>query len=883
MVGTTISHYHVTEKLGEGGMGEVYKARDTRLDRPVALKVLSARTSGLAEQSMRLLREAKSASALNHPNIITVYDVGTVPGTDPPSPFIAMEYVNGPTLREIIARRPCTVSETLRYAVQIADALAAAHAAGIVHRDIKPANIMVNDKGLVKVVDFGLAHIGGKDEAGDDVTQSATLTLRTLPGQVLGTPAYLSPEQLDGRPADSRSDIFSFGVLLYEMLAGRRPFDGKTTGDIAVAILTREPEPLSRHAPKAPAELERIVTACLRKDPERRYQHMADVRIALEALREEITSASATARVAGERRVRRRWLFTAAAAVMACAAWLVFRAGERREPVRVTVLTTFAGIEAYPAFSPDGNRIAFSWNGEGQDNFDIYVRATAGGAHRRLSTAPGKDEKPAWSPDGSRIAWVRDNQTILTAPADGGPERVVAEGEFSGDLRWTPDGQAVAFAELPAGESLYSVFTADISTGQRRRWTHPPAGTLGDRPFGFSPDGKWIALGRYSMTPGTDILIAPADKPVQPGTERKVGRDVVWIAGLGWSPDSKSILFTSQRGAQHKIMRLPVPLFGEGRIEMIEGVELEAAHHSVTGANGSRPAQLAFERRSADHNIWRYDLGAKADPKTARAERVVDSTARDSSPHLTADGSRIVFSSNRSGETEIWTADATGANPAQLTRIRLSSGSPHWSPDGRWIVFDAASGGNKDLWIADATGAAEPRRLTTEPSEEARPVFSHDGAWIYFRSDRSGSRQIWKIPAAGGAAIQVTRNGGVEPMSDWQGRDLFYIRRNRDPEVWKVPVNGGEETLAVKGPQYGYWAVAEKGIYFLADAQLPGVRRRAIRRWDFGTKKMTNEAWIEKGIDLSLPGFSVSRDGRRVVALQLDKIEADLYLVENFR
>ncbi len=290
MIGQTLSHYEIVEKLGEGGMGVVYKARDIHLDRFVAIKVLPAETKADPDRRRRFEQEAKSASALNHPNIITIYDIDTAGGSD----FIAMEYVPGRTLAELIARGRLPRAEVMTYAVQISAALGAAHAVGIVHRDLKPANILVTERGLVKLLDFGLAKLT-EAAPGTDSAITVTAPVRTEPGLIVGTVAYMSPEQAEGKKVDARSDIFSFGVVLYEMVTGRRPFIGETGPSTLAAILAREPEPPSSLVSEVPFELERIVLRCLRKDPQRRWQAMADLTVALQDLKEEVESGKVSA------------------------------------------------------------------------------------------------------------------------------------------------------------------------------------------------------------------------------------------------------------------------------------------------------------------------------------------------------------------------------------------------------------------------------------------------------------------------------------------------------------------------------------------------------------------------------------------------------------
>jgi serine/threonine protein kinase len=401
--GTKLSHFEIVEKLGEGGMGVVYKARDLNLDRLVAIKILSAGAVSNPDRQARFVQEAKAASSLNHPNIITVYEIDTTAEL----PFIAMEYVDGKTLDRLIPSHGMPLDDALRYAVQITGASSDAHAAGITHRDLKPANVMVTDKGNVKVLDFGLAklseHSGeGSGLAGGTAVATAGMQqLKTEEGTILGTFSYMSPEQAEGKKVDGRSDIFSFGVMLYQMLTGLRPFRGDSRLSTMAAILREEPRPAGELVTGLPAEVDRVLARAMRKDPARRFQTMADLKVALEELRDESSSGRLSMLATTARpRPKTRWPLIAGAVaavlVLAAGVWMLRKAGQPMPPQTIVPLTTYAGSELNPAFSPDGNQVAFSWDGEKQENFDIYIKLVEGGGTPvRLTTDPASDIRPA--------------------------------------------------------------------------------------------------------------------------------------------------------------------------------------------------------------------------------------------------------------------------------------------------------------------------------------------------------------------------------------------------------------------------------------------------------------------------------------------------------
>jgi eukaryotic-like serine/threonine-protein kinase len=386
MTGRTISHYSVEDKLGEGGMGVVYKARDIRLDRYVALKVLPADKVADPERKRRFIQEAKAASALNHPNIIIIHDIDQAGGVD----FIAMEHVDGKTLDHVIPRNGMRLNELLKYAIQIAGALSRAHAAGIIHRDIKPANIMVTPDGHVKVLDFGLAKL---TEVMEGNTQAPTAPMKAVDvdgtgeGTILGTVAYMSPEQAEGKKVDARSDTFSFGSVLYEMATGRRAFQDETKISTLAAILNKEPSPIREIATDAPRDLEKIIGRCLRKDPNRRFQHMADVKVALEELKEESESGkleagvpALTARPGFNVSPRLAAAMLSVLIVAAGAVWWFTRS--RPTPPAKTPnlvrLTSDSGLTTDPALSLDGKLLAYASDRGGEGNLDIYVQQLGG-------------------------------------------------------------------------------------------------------------------------------------------------------------------------------------------------------------------------------------------------------------------------------------------------------------------------------------------------------------------------------------------------------------------------------------------------------------------------------------------------------------------------
>ena len=777
--GSRLGPYEIDCLVGFGGMGEVYRARDTRLGRVVAIKVY------LEPLRARFEREARAISALNHPNICTLYDIGP--------DYLVMELVEGRSLADRLKQGPLPVNQVLQYGAQIADALTTAHAQGIIHRDLKPGNVMETPK-RVKILDFGLAKCA-TTLLGDAET---TLTVR---GAVLGTPAYMAPEQLEGNECDARTDIFALGLVLFEMATGNRAFGGSSQAELISQIMHAEPE----FEKLAPAAFRRLIERCLAKDPAKRWQTASDLKLALEDLGKKTASTRITngALIATTKRRRLALMVAVVASALVVAAfawtwWTHNRPALTIQNIKLYPLTTDPGVDQEPSLSPDGSQVAFSWNGPDQANFDIYMKTTKAGAAvaappLRLTRDPADDTNPVWSPDGSSIAFLRKlnvgNQFgLMLISALGGQERKLAEVSipetgwfYSPYLAWTPDNQSLITTDHASAGRPTALFLVSVRTGEKQQLTFPPSEVIGDHCPAVSPDGKTLAFRRAHAQGNWRGAIYLLGLDID-GKASGEPREVVlapWVATpnevfnwscVAWTVDSRKLVFYHDLGLWTQPLSLESrnPARGQAVMAVETGAGLNFIATSLTSP------RLAYAlRNGGGQSIWRMQIPERHS-KREPPERMFASTREEFAQQYSPDGKKVAFESKRGGNLEIWVCESDGQGCAQLTTMGSSaSGVPTWSPDGKQVAFYSNAQGNPQIFVIAAEGGAT-RRLTSLSAGAMFPRWSRDGKWIYFSSKENGTTQIWKAPSGGGQAVQVTHSGGLIASESPDGKRLYF-------------------------------------------------------------------------------------------------------------
>ncbi len=882
MMGQRLGHYRIVEKIGAGGMGEVFRATDTQLERDVALKVLPAGMLADEGARKRFRKEALLLAKLNHPHIATVFEFGAQDGVD----FLVMELVEGVTLGEKLAEGPLGEKEISRLGAQMGEALEEAHERGIVHRDLKPANIKVTPKGQVKILDFGIAKLLSPFSA-SETTQNLTETQG-----ISGTVPYMAPEVLRGKAADARSDLWALGVVLYEMAARARPFEGQTDFELSSAILNQRPPPLPASVPRM---LQAVIERCLEKEPERRYQRAGEVRAALDT----VQSGPVSPLPAWPYRPawRRRWLAVAAGVVVVgalAAAYVFLRAGIFQAPSpnwTLKPLTGFVGLEWGATLSPDASFVAYAHNKYG--HMDIFVLSTGGGDPIRLTDSPADELTPRWSPDGRHIAFLSDRGTgtnVYLIPALGGAERKLAEVHTSwleapmetlaalGAAPWSPDATELLFSRLqPTGEM--AVWKISLNTGMQTQLTRPPPGTV-DHYASWSFDGGRIAFGQNQG--GKQSLWLMDARGGEP--ELLLGDDYLNMTPA-WSADGHRLVFVSNRSGPWNLWEIEV---GSRRLRQLTSGAETAILPTI-----SSTGPIAYTPYS--HQIDLY-WGPVDQPQETH-QRLTAHTRNNFGGRVSPDGRQVLYQSDRTGNYELWLLDrATGAE-RQLTDHPAWDAMADWAPDGREIVFLSNREGALQVWVL-ALEAGQVRRV----SEKSRPIppephfsgprWSPDGKAIGFIAADEKEEALWVVDPQGRNERSVL--SGVDGF-DWyrDSRHVVYTGKADDEsgvvEMRAADLETGEETLLLRGPSAELVVAPDgRGVAYVHSASHLNMQLHLLRLAPPASPDELPRALGEpRQLTRGESAWHVHNGGwspdSRAVVYSRDLDSGDIYLIENYR
>ena len=783
--GDIVGHYKVLEEIGSGGMGVVYRAEDIKLGRLVALKFLPAHSADDPIALERFRREARAASSLNHPNICTIYEIDEADGRA----FIAMELLEGGTLKHAIGAKPLDFETVLNLGIQISDALAAAHAKGIIHRDIKPANIFVTNQRQVKILDFGLAKVIPRTETALTASLTAHEQDLTSPGSTVGTVAYMSPDQVMVKELDARTDLFSLGEVLYEMLTGTLPFRGETAALVFKAILDHYPTPVAQINPSAPSEMERIVNKALEKDRDLRYQSAAEMRSDLKRLRRDSESGS---RPTSRRPVLSGWARRAAffgliVVLIAAAGIALFRFAPRRTPTNSDwqQLTFFTDSVLQPALSPDGRMLAFIRGDQEviMGRGDVYIKLLPEGEPVQLTHDKRLKLSPAFSPDGSRIAYgTFDPWETWQVPVFGGEPQLLLPNSSS--LTWIQDGKHLLFSEIKQGMHM-AIVTSDEGRGHSRDVYIPPGQrSMAHRSY-LSPDGKWVLI----VLMDNEGQIRPCQLVPFDGSSaaRVIGPPEASCNSAAWSPDGKWMYFSSNRGGKFHIWRQQFP---DATLEQVtsgpteeEGIAMAADGKSLITSVGTH-----------EQSIWIHD---------PQGERQISSQASTAFPQFSPDSRQLYYMlSYGQRDPELWVTDlATGSSRSVLSGYLMHTcgvgGQQQYSlsQDGTKVAFAMVDRtGKPKVWIAPTDRSLSPRAVSSAASEDC-PYFLPDGDLIV-RAEEGDTHFLYRMKPDGTGRRRISDSEvfdpyGVSHDGSWMLAQTHGPDREHPYSLVAFPLNAG--------------------------------------------------------------------------------------------
>lgn len=882
-IGTKLGAYEILAPLGAGGMGEVYRARDPRLGRDVALKILPEAFARDAERMARLRREAQVLASLNHPNIAAIYGFEDSGATH----ALVMELVEGPALSARIKQGAIPVEETLPIARQIADALEYAHERGIVHRDLKPGNIKITESDAVKVLDFGLAKAVEGDAASRDISNSPTISrMATQAGIILGTAAYMSPEQAKGKSVDRRTDVWAFGCVLYEMLTGKMTFTGETVTDTLAAILKSEPD-WSQLPSSTPAHVRVLLRRCLQKDPRQRLRDIGDARVSLEEVLAGSPDSYSTAGVSFP--VARRivpWLtagLIVGGLIAGLVVWKFAPSSSARTEMHFSAVTNFAGVQEQPALSPDGRSVAFVSDRDG--HYNIYVGLTGGGSLVQVTNDANLKGRPAWSPEGTTLAYARLNDSglwdIWEVPTLGGtPRRVILNAT---DPAWSPDGHLLAYQSM----SDRGLWISGTSGENARRVAAPSGSVLAhtislprDSEPRFSPDGLEIAFSSRSNGPYSELQVVD----LASGKVRNLTHDLALVLSPAWSPDGKFVYFASSRGGTMNIWKIPS---SGGEPEQITAGQGDDAQLDIS-ADGKK---IVFSTWRQNANIARADLEAK--PGQADVRFLTTDPARNQlAPVYSPDGKYIAYFSNLKGaeKESIWISNADGSDPVQLVKDDGINVFPRWESDSRHLVYAVTSNPPRFSRVSVTGGTPEVVLtnvfdLSFDVGPDGRLLFRNSNDQVETFDLKTQKRQTL------GSAPESLKQSPVRWAPD--GHSIIYIvpaKREGDPNagLWVDDFKNPQRQL-FRGWVAPWLARGPKdAIYFLEGKPDLNALLCKVNLDGEGfvqtstTIPMIHSYWVDPAQNAQ-DRFDVSPDGRYLAFEKQTVLSANIGMITNVR
>ncbi|MGH9874293.1 MAG: protein kinase domain-containing protein [Pyrinomonadaceae bacterium] len=930
--GAKLGRYEIRSKLGEGGMGEVYLAQDTKLDRKIALKILPAEVASNRDRMERFVREAKSAAALNHPHIAHIYEIGESEGLN----FIAMEYIDGETLREKIHRDKAPLPRLLKYLTQVAEGLSKAHAAGIVHRDLKPDNIMITREGYAKILDFGLAKLVepqkpfDSSDSGSSEIATAVMAQQSIPGMVMGTVGYMSPEQAQGKTKeiDHRSDIFSFGCILFEAATGKRAFEGKDVLDSLHRIVHAPTPQIRDFNAIAPDDLQRIVRRCLAKEPEKRFQSIKDVAIELEELQQELKGAaeleysiqpassgesttgkessavtegalkhasgsgtsdatrplSSAEYLASEIKQHKRGVFLALAALVVVVTgtafelykWIGNRSRTVSAALKITRLTS-TGKATSAAISPDGKYVVYAQDEGGQQSLWLS-QVVVSSQNQIVPPAEVNYQGITFSHDGNLLYYVitdTNNPTgaLYRIPVLGGGARKLLA-DIAGAITLSPDGKQIAFVRANRSPDETTLIVANADGAEEKKLAahkFPDAFLTGGGPA-WSPDGSIIACGYFNRTGGTYrnvLAVRVADGTEQPITSLRwggqTGQRVAWLA------DNTGVLATGaeQGGSLPQIWYLPWPGV-EGRhvtndLNGYAGLTLTADSGTLSAVRSERAINLWIAPNGDASRTRQISFGAEREDGIAGLS-------------WTPDG-KIVYRSQAGGNENVWIMAADGRGNQQLSANASINIDPAVSPDGRYVVWSSRRAHNTNLWRMDIDGS-NLKQLTSGVGERG-PQISLDGKWVLYWV--AGDLALFKIPIDGGDPARVTDKVASMPVFSPDGKLIacnYLDQASGQYKIAVIPFDGGSPIRSLDVPSPSYfrplqWTPDGRAIAFIRNSN--GVSNIWTQPLDGSAQKQLTDFK-----DQRIFNFAWSRDGKQL-ALSRGVLNSDVVLITGFK